>query len=177
MDAVGLGIFVGDQHAAGALPSLLSQNVTGILNVAWDLGIRCDTADYVGDMGSFKERLEIEFAKVGLVDGLGNHPATLAAAVLFLHQMRTQNMTTMLPKDQTTFPPIRNILVHCHSGQSRSVTVAALYLFYAGSFSTFSDALAFVIDARHLNGWPVPEPNLVATAQVVTEQFPNLLRM
>ncbi len=177
MDAVGLGLFVGDQHAAGALPSLREQNISGILNVAWDLDIRYDAADYVGDVESFDERLEIEFAKVGLVDGLSNLPATVAAAVLFLHQMRTQNMSAMLPKDQNTFPPIRNILVHCHSGQSRSVTVAALYLFYSGSFSSFQDALDSVKNARHLSGWPVPEPHLIATALQVVARYPNLLTM
>lgn len=170
-----MGIFVGDQYAASALPALLALNITGILNVAWDLDIRYEAGDYVGDSSSFNERLEMEFAKVGLIDGKGNRFSTIAAAVLFLHQMRTQNITGMLPKDQNTFPPILNILVHCHSGQSRSVTVAALYLFYVGRFPSFEDALSFVIATRHLEGLPVPEPDLLSTARLLVKRYPKLL--
>ncbi len=102
--------------------------------------------------------------------------ATLASAVLYLHQLRTQNATGFLPKDRLTFPPVRGILVHCHSGQSRSVTIAALYLFYSHVYSTYAEALAAVKAKRHLGDLPVPQPELTVTAEALVKRFPDLLK-
>jgi protein tyrosine/serine phosphatase len=65
---------------------------------------------------------------------------------------------------------VQNILVHCHSGQSRSVTVVALYLFheFPTQFRTYNDALQFVKNRRGLGNNPsVPEPNLTQLANQI----------
>ena len=50
----------------------------------------------------------------------------------------------------TCFLTVQNVLVHCHSGHSRSVTIAALYLNYAYQtvFPTYDVALQFVKTKR-----------------------------
>ncbi len=79
------------------------------------------------------------------------------------------------------------MLVHCNKGQSRSVAVTALYLYYkSGKFKSFDDAVQFVKskfpwigsysiiviltivpqDKRGLSGNnEVPDPNILALAQ------------
>jgi hypothetical protein len=105
---------------------------------------------------------------VGLVDGEGNEMSSLASAVYLLDQLLTPRI--LEKKDNTTFPPVHNVLVHCHEGLSRSVTVTALYLYYRYSnlppFRTFTDSLEFVKERRGVGGHPtIPQYHLLQLAQ------------
>eukprot|EP00026_Physarum_polycephalum_P013853 Phypoly_transcript_14305.p1 GENE.Phypoly_transcript_14305~~Phypoly_transcript_14305.p1 ORF type:complete len:253 (+),score=22.32 Phypoly_transcript_14305:1-759(+) len=146
------GIYVGNQYAAGDVDELIRlYNISAILNVAWDLDIRYPEPEYVGDISDNNEHLKIQYVKVGLVDAKGNKMSTLAAAVLALDQLKTHR--ELLAKDAKTYTAqAQNVLVHCHSGQSRSVTIATLYLFFKhrDRFPTYEDALKFVKKQRNL---------------------------
>merc|ERR1711916_396979 len=141
MNKVAPGLWVGNQHAAGDLATLAKEGITAVLNVAWDLDIAYPSSAYTGNMEDFNEHLDnLQYAKVGLVDGDGNPPGSLAAAVLALSTFLNPR-EGLDDKDKTTFPqPVNAVLLHCHSGQSRSVTVAALYLTLTGSYSTYKAA-------------------------------------
>jgi hypothetical protein len=138
-------------------------NITAVLNVAWDLDISYPSAAYDRDGW----HLKIQYHKVGLVDGLGNEMMSLASAVYFLNQLLTPRI--LEDKDKNTFPPVQNVLVHCHAGNSRSVVVTALYLFYKHSnlpqFKNFTATLEFVKEKRGIGGvTTLPEPNLLQLA-------------
>jgi len=115
----------------------------------------------------------MQYSKVGLVDGTGNQPGMLVAAMLALHQFLTPRQ--LESKDQNTYPqPVQNVLVHCHSGHSRSVTIAALYLYFTQptTFATYEQALLFVKKQRGiLNDPTVPEPPLSLLAHQVSSTF------
>merc|ERR1711916_234152 len=131
-----------------------------------DLDIAYPSSAYTGNMEDFNEHLDnLQYAKVGLVDGDGNPPGSLAAAVLALSTFLNPR-EGLDDKDKTTFPqPVNAVLLHCHSGQSRSVTVAALYLTLTGSYSTYKSALAHVKAARGLtDNHAVPVHALTALA-------------
>jgi len=162
------GLYVGDQYAAGDIDDLIRlYNISAILNVAWDLDIRYPEQEYVGDISDDNEHIIIQYGKIGLVDASGNSVSTLASAVLALDQyFQPRNLA---PKDAKTYPqPVRNVLVHCHSGQSRSVTVASLYIYYKhrNEYPTYADALNFVKKQRNLLNNPnVPQADITALAE------------
>lgn len=166
-------IYVGDQHAAGNLYELQTYNISAILNVAWDLDIRYPFENYTGSIEDDNEHLNMQYNKVGLVDGTGNQPATLVSAMLMLSQLLTPR--ELEEKDKGTYPqPVQNVLVHCHSGHSRSVTVAALYLYYTNpdTFRNYEEALLFVKSKRGVLKDPtVPEPPLNILAHRVARTF------
>jgi len=161
------GLYVGDQYAAGDIDDLIRlYNISAILNVAWDLDIRYPEPEYIGSIPDDNEHIKIQYAKVGLVDASGNDLSSLAAAVLTLHQFFEPR--TMESKDVDTYPqPVQNVLVHCHSGQSRSVTVASLYIYfkYPSDYPTYADALHFVKQQRNLlSNNNVPHPSVTELA-------------
>jgi len=161
------GLYVGDQYAAGDIDDLIKlYNISAILNVAWDLDIRYPEQEYIGEIADDNEHTIIQYAKVGLVDASGNSLSTLAAAVLTLDQFFQPR--ALLQKDVNTYPPVKNVLVHCHSGQSRSVTVASLYIYFKhrDEYTTYTEALNFVKKQRNLsNNHNVPEPHITALAE------------
>jgi len=89
------------------------------LNVAVDLDI-CDKVD--PEVRNFNVRRH----KAGLLDGAGNHPFMLVAAVLMLEGLVSQQ---------------KRVLVHCQAGQSRSVMVVSAWMAFKG-LTTLDDALA-----------------------------------
>lgn len=174
------GIYIGNQHAAANPALLASLNITAVLNVAWDLDIRYDESQYVDTQPDpSNERLIFQYAKVGLVDGDGNSQAVMAAALYTLQQFLSPRVK-LSPDEAAKYPePVQNVLVHCHSGTSRSVTVGALYLFFATDmFDSYADALAFVKEKRHLTSdLSAPKPQLTAlatklAAQPILDWFP-----
>lgn len=144
-------IFVGDGNSALLVDQLEKYYVWGVLNVAYDLDDQPAADEYnfkllpdphrpppASPQGSGLpplERYKQQFAKVGLIDGYGNIPNQMAviAAVYMADQLFT------FPTDGSDVyvcPPLinqyqrGNLLIHCWSGRSRSVTVAALYIWY-----------------------------------------------
>ncbi|KNC55905.1 dual specificity protein phosphatase [Thecamonas trahens ATCC 50062] len=158
-------LWVGNQHAAGNLTLLTEIGITGVVNVAWDLDIMYPASEYVGSLAEDNAHLKLEYAKVGLVDGEGNANVTLAAAVFQVAQIMTKR--TLETKDAHTYPnPPQRILLHCHSGMSRSVTIAALYLRYTDpvTYPDFAAALSYVKAARGISTDPAPALVALATA-------------
>jgi len=161
------GLYVGDQYAAGDIDDLVRMyNISAILNVAWDLDLRYPEPEYVGDISDDNEHIKIQYAKIGLVDASGNQVSTLAAAVLALDQFFQRR--DLAPKDVSTYPSVNSVLVHCHSGQSRSVTVASLYIYFKhrDEYPTYMDALNFVKKQRNLlSNTHVPHPDITSLAE------------
>lgn len=161
-------IYVGDQTGARSLMSMIvsrkSQNDLplkgwAILNVAWDLDIKYPDECYMKSSlctatNNEYDDLAAEHHKVGLVDGPGNLPLTLASAALLVHQLN-QSRKFLCTKDtpeenKNAYSPVTQILVHCHSGHSRSVTVAGAYLYKndPGCWNSVADAISFVAKKR-----------------------------
>ena len=132
MDFITDRIAIGNRHEAADIEMLQANDITAVLNVAYDLDIRYPNFD------SSPYRFAIEYHKVGLIDGAGNEATTLAAAVYMLAQILDRH---------------KKVFVHCHAGISRSTTVVSLYLAETERIS-FNDALAIVQTQR-----PVADPN------------------
>ncbi len=130
-DGIGVdkvSLFVGDQIGASNDNLLRRHKIMNVLNCA----VNCDI-NYVDQTLNLKPGganrvfgyAPVRTAKIGMIDGEGNDPMLMFAAVHMLHGMLHQ-----------TFPekksyPLRepgNVLVHCRGGRSRSVAVTALYL-------------------------------------------------
>ena len=150
MDFITDQIAIGHEGEAMNLGFLEKNGITGVLNVAWSLDIVYDGFSRMDPV------YPIEYAKVGLMDGHGNHPATLVAAVLMLDQLCARH---------------DRVLVHCQAGVSRSPTVVGAYL-AAKEGIPFSEALARVRRARPLAD---PHPVLIALASELNEWW-ELLR-
>jgi len=125
-------IAIGNRHEAADIEMLQANDITAVLNVAYDLDLRLPNLD------SSPYRFAIEYHKVGLIDGFGNEATTLAAAVYMLAQLLERH---------------KKVFVHCHAGISRSTTVVSVYLAETERIS-FNDAVAIVRTQR-----PVADPN------------------
>jgi hypothetical protein len=142
-----VSIYVGNGYAAGDLTALDAAYVRGVLNVAYDLDDQPHlqpTLPLNADPhrpppqprpGSGRElkRYPVQLAKVGLIDGTGN-PAGIMALMAAVY---TAEQLFCFPGEASAAcPPLvnlaprGNLLIHCWSGGSRSVTVAALYIWY-----------------------------------------------
>jgi hypothetical protein len=149
----GVKLYVGDQIAASDDEMLRRLGITFVLNTAVNLDINYvdQTLDIEKDgrLRSFGFA-PIRSAKVGLIDGEGNHPTLLLAACQVLDGMLHQ----YVPDKPKSYPmrEMGNILVHCRGGRSRSVTVAALYLSktFPGRWPTFDAAVDHIRKVRGL---------------------------
>jgi hypothetical protein len=115
LSEMGGRVVVGSQWAAIALSEGIAMpglNITGVLNVAFDLDVVYSGSEFVGTAEESNRHHKLQLGKVGLVDGPGNHVGTLAAAVLLLRQM-LDFKEELLKKDKGIFPaPERTVLVH-----------------------------------------------------------------
>lgn len=131
-------LYVGNLTGAGDGAALLAADITASLNVSLNI----DVAPLQLPDGTHMRR-----AKVGLIDGVGNAPAHLAAAVLAL-----EGLVTQASPGKPHYPAHRagNVLVNCRGGRSRSVTVLALYLHLRapGAFPTLDSAISHIREAR-----------------------------
>lgn len=118
-----------------------NEQFDAILNVAIDLDIKDE----------FKWR-----HKVGLLDGPGNHPDMMIAAVLVLHSLVNSN---------------KKVLVHCHAGKSRSVMITSLYVSIAKNLD-FDTVLKQVMAQR---GVDVYQPALYELVKIVHPVLTELL--
>ena len=80
------------------------------------------------------DRSDIETACIPLIDGAGNNPALLRKALSELDQAVADGM---------------KVLVHCHAGRSRSVSVVARYLMDSMGI-TAEEALALIQQKREI---------------------------
>ena len=148
----GLGvqyIFVGSYNLS--LGNLDNNDIAGVLNVAYDVN---DDDDLQVQDGTFdgKPLFKRQLSKVGLVDGPENDMMTAVAALYMADQLL--NFPT--PQSQTDQGMVNiiangNLLIHCHDGGSRSVTITALYIyykFYAGSSTNFEEVYRDIICYR-----------------------------
>lgn len=146
MDFVTERIAVGGRKDAENVAVLREQGITAVLNVAWDLDIVYPRRSEGSSV------FALEYQKVGLIDGRGNHPGTLLAAVWILSQLLERH---------------QRVLVHCHAGVSRSATVVALYL------ATF-DGKSFregIQEVRKHRPFADPHRELIQLAWEVEEMF------
>ena len=142
MDFVTEHFAIGSRLDAQNLTALHRNGIGAVLNVAWDLDISHAAA------GMSAMARPVEYQKVGLIDGEGNEPSTLLAAVYMLYQLRARHERT---------------LVHCHAGISRSSAVLSLYL--AGHDTTsFEKALGRVREERPM---VQPHPALTRMAEAL----------
>lgn len=149
-------LFVGNLCGASDAGALMAAGITSSLNVSLNIDV---PALRLPD-GTHMRR-----AKVGLIDGPGNSPAHLAAAVLALDGLLTQ-----ASPGKPGYPAHRpgNVLVNCRGGRSRSVTVLALYLHLRApeAYPGLADALAH-IRARRGNAPTYPLPPMIALAETL----------
>jgi protein-tyrosine phosphatase len=118
--------------------------IGAVLNVAMDLERHLDN--------------RLEYAKVGLIDGPGNCPTTLMAAIFMLHQLLERH---------------NRVVIHCHAGVSRSPLVVALYLAARSEKMTVEDALRLVKSKRNVTD---PAPALIELACKLLPDLRKLLR-
>jgi myo-inositol-1(or 4)-monophosphatase len=112
---------------------------------------------------SLPDGTQVRRYQIGMLDGLGNAPQTLAAAVLLIDGL-VANYTQGKPH----YPRHRNggLLVHCRGGRSRSVTVLALWLHlrFTSQYPSLDAALAHLRSVRGLTD-TYPLPPMIALAQ------------
>lgn len=147
----GRQIFVGSGLAAQCGKQLKACDIYGVLNVAYDVddqpvfgagnpqlladpnrpGPEADTNENCGSISRYSHC--VQYAKFGLIDGTKN-PAgimALAGAVYMAEQLWSfPSQNTPCPPLVNVYPTDGNLLIHCWSGGSRSVTVAALFAWY-----------------------------------------------
>jgi len=164
-DGVGVdnvSLFIGDQIAASDDNLLRQHKIINVLNCAvnCDINYVDETLDLTpGGANRVFGYAPVRTAKIGMIDGEGNGPILMFAAVHMLHGMLHQNF----PEKKSY--PVRqagNVLVHCRGGRSRSVAVAALYLNHM--FPVRWPSLEDLIDEiRHKRGIPLKEFDRVPT--------------
>lgn len=169
--AHGAKLYVGDQIAASDDALLGAHGITYVLNCAVNLDINyVDKSLDTGADGALRlfGHAPVRSAKVGLIDGAGNHPTLLLAACQVLDGMLQQE----LPEKASY--PLRgkkgNVLVHCRGGRSRSVAVAALYLrhMHPDRFPDFDATVARIRELRQIEPEKMhksPSPGLMETAR------------
>lgn len=159
-------LFVGNLTGAGDGAALLAAGITSSLNVSLNI----DAAPLQLPDGTHMRR-----AKVGLIDGAGNTPAHLAAAVLAL-----EGLVTQASPGKPSYPAHRagHVLVHCRGGRSRSVIVLAIYLHLCAgeAFPTLDSALSHIRKARgNSDIYPLRPMLELAQAVLASKGLPALL--
>jgi len=155
------GLYLGNAAAADDGETLARLGITQTLNLA----VNIDPLPL-----TLADGTAIRRAKIGLIDGAGNHPVHLVAAVLTIEGMLAQ-----ASPGKPSYPDHRPgaLLVHCRGGRSRSVTALALWLARSEpqTWPTERDAVEAL---RQLRGLPPEQPNaemldaMQAAARILT---------
>src|SRR5690554_1467638 len=163
-----VSLFIGGSDGARDLGLLAQHQITTVVNCAINLDFNYVTdpvLDAQGDKVATGHGA-IRSYKIGLIDGEGNPSRMMLAGYYILDGALKQRLP-----ERKTYPNRErgNVLVHCRSGRSRSVALAALYLVKNQPllFPTFSVALAHVRSRRELreDEWfETPKPTLIAAA-------------
>jgi hypothetical protein len=168
-DGIGIdkvSLFVGDQIGASDDNLLRQHNIINVLNCAvnCDINYVDETLDITPDGANrVFGYAPVRTAKIGMIDGEGNDPMLMFAAVHMLHGMLHQTFP-----DKKSYPLKQpgNVLVHCRGGRSRSVVVAALY--FNHKLPNHWPSLDDLIDEiRNKRGIPHDEFDRVPTAGIL----------
>ncbi|HBM59203.1 MAG TPA: protein phosphatase [Citreicella sp.] len=151
------GLWLGNLAAAEEAQALQGAGITTTLNLAMNL----NPGPLALPQGGHVRRHQI-----GLLDGPGNAPQLLAAAVLLI-----DGLASCYTPPKPHYPPHQpgGLLVHCRGGRSRSVTVLALWLHLrrGAQFPTLEAALAHLRQLRALpDSYPLP-PMLALARQAL----------
>lgn len=156
----GARLYLGNRVAADDANLLLAHDITSTMNLA----VNTELLPLMLPDGTHVRRTHI-----GLIDGPGNAPQHLLAAV-----MAIAGIVEQASPGKSHYPPHRagNILVHCRGGRSRSVTVIALYLllFHGERFPRLEDTLGHLRQIRGLDETQ-PQKAMVALAQRLLEKL------
>lgn len=150
-------LYVGDKVAAVSMGQLRAHGITSILNCSVNQDVNYVGEALPGHPGGEVLRYgfsPVRVAKVGMIDGPGNHPSLLLAACHALEGLLHQDSPTT-----ANHPPHQpsHVLVHCRARLSRSITVAALYLHgkFPDRWPSF-DARALFEGSRLAADFPTP---------------------
>lgn len=182
------------------IAKLTAANITSVLNVAYDVNDP-ESLQLLPELNATKKTVEIpekdgkiknesvliytrQLAKVGLIDGPGNTMMALVAAVYMAEQLLffPSEKEQIYEYGMTNIYPKGNLLIHCHSGGSRSVTITALYIyyrFYATKIKntvTFEEIYKQIVCYRSKGGAPNGHPTMgiCTTAFEVLNTFSQL---
>jgi protein-tyrosine phosphatase len=130
-------LFVGNSNDARDIDNMRRLDITSSLNVAKDL----EAPWFHGNFNNYK---------VSLLDGPGNKT--------YQYVLATQVALTLLGAGE-------KLLIHCHSGMSRSPAIAAIVLVLLGKVGTLLEAYNLICRCRpvaHINDahWPLMEEAL-----------------
>ena len=187
-------IYVGIGY--GLKQNLISpNNIAGVLNVAYDVNDPIDLQNvYDPNHPETTKMFDIELgiwcfpsllSKVGLVDGNENNKMTLVSAIYMADQLlnfpslvhQIEETKTNPGDPMTNFYQQGNLLIHCHDGGSRSVTITALYIYYKFFVGqcTFQEVYQEVICARYLEATNhIPTQGICENAYEVLNTFEAL---
>lgn len=134
-------LFIGNRVAAENPVLLQENNITSTMNLAVNIEIA---------PLSLPDGTRIRRTHIGLIDGPGNTPAHLLAAVFAISGIVEQESP-----GKPHYPAHRrgNLLVHCRGGRSRSATAIALYMhmYHPDRFETIEAAVDHVRQVRGLD--------------------------
>lgn len=149
----GIKLFIGNKVAAEDPILLHENNVTSTMNLA----INIEIAPL-----SLPDGTHVRRTHIGLIDGPGNGPEHLLAAVFAIRGIAEQESPGKLH-----YPAHRrgNLLVHCRGGRSRSATAIALYMhmYHDDLFGTLEAAVNQVRRMRGLDETQ-PQPAMLELA-------------
>lgn len=160
-------LYLGNLPAAEDADALLNANITESLNVSINI--------FPQDL-ALSDGTKVRRYQIGMIDGPGNSPHLLAAAVMTL-----QGLMHGYIEGKPHYPQHHcgNILIHCRGGRSRSVTVLALWMaaYCPEQFASFKDALDHIRIIRTLpQSYPLPGMMALAEEVISAGIIPGLIR-
>ncbi len=157
-----LALFIGNEVAANNASLLQEAGITSTINIAINR--------YLPPL-NLTDGTAIRRTQIGLIDGHGNHPMHLAAAVMALYGVLDQDSP-----GKPHYPAHKrgNVLVNCRGGRSRSLTVLALYLHWTDEarFPTLDEAINHIRILRRMSDTH-PLPGMIALAKQARTLLPE----
>lgn len=159
-DVLGQGdkrVFLGNLAAAEDPAALQAAGITETLNLGLNI--------FPGPL-AFGDGTGVRRYQIGMIDGPGNDPHLLAAAVATI-----EGLMSAYVAGKPHYPPHRpgHLLVHCRGGRSRSVAALAVWLtlYRPGAFPDLDAALLHLRQLRGLGPTHPLPPMLDLARQVI----------